>query len=336
MQTIPTERRNSVQEHPGRAFDGTPRLAGQRNGQAGQILVLFALLLPVLFAALAILVDAGYLYGQRRSAQNAADAASLAGALAVGKSGRCDATANVQANYLALRNGVASPIVSYVLSSALTPPGGPTLPVCQVSVATSITSPPFLSGVIGRTSLTAGAAATAALGGITTYGNDPTLYPQAPLLPVAVELTSLATYGFGGTVQQFTVKFTGANGFYWFLPTSTSCSDGAIDTNVTAATSFTTNVGDTITLCQYEADSALHDLALRAPVLRTVVLTSGNSGGTATVLGFAAMEVETTQYGLGIVPSIFGYFVNLGAPTPGSIGAGTSPNFGVYGVSLVK
>jgi hypothetical protein len=277
------------------------------------MLVLFALLLPVLFAALAVLVDAGYLYGQRRSAQNAADAAALAGALAVGKSGLCDTTANVQADYLSLRNGVPGPTVSYVLTSALTPPGGPTLPVCQILVATSITSPPFLSGVIGRTSLTAGAGATAALAGIATYGNDPALYPQAPLLPVAVELTSFSTYGFGGPVQQFTVKFTGANGYYWFLPTSTSCSDGAIDTNVTAATTFTTNVGDNVTLCQYESDSALHDLAVRSPVLRTVVLTSGNSGGSATVLGFAAMEVETTQYGLGIVPSIFGYFVNIAA-----------------------
>ena len=300
------------------------------------MLVLFALLLPVLFAALAVLVDAGYLYGQRRSAQNAADAASLAGALAVGKSGTCDSADTPQADYLALRNGVPNPTVSYALVSSLTPPGGPALPVCQVSVGTSISSRPFLSGVIGRSLLTAGAAATAALGGLATYGNDPTLFPQAPLLPIAIELNSFTTYGFGATVQQFTVKFTGANGFYWFLPTSTSCSDGAIDTNVTAATSFTSKVGDSITVCQYESDTALQDLASRAPVLRTVVLTSANSGSTATVLGFAAMEVETTQYGLGIVPSIFGYFVDVGAPFPGSIGAGTLPNFGVYGVTLVK
>lgn len=307
---------------------------GQR--QKGQILVIFALLLPVMFAALAVLVDGGFLYGQRRIAQNAADAAALAAALAVGTSGKCDASSNAPADYLALRNGAAGPTISYTLASSVTPSTGPTLPVCQVSVQTGIAHTPLLSGVIGRSSLQAGARATAAMSGITLYGDDPATYPRAPLLPVAIELTSFMTYGFSTTVQQFAVTYTGANGFFWFLPQGASCSDAAIDRNVTAATLFTTRVGDSATLCPLEADLALHDLALRSPVLRTVILTSSNSGGTATALGFATLQVETTQYGMGIVPSIFGYFVDLGSPTAGAIGAGTAPNFGVYGVALVK
>jgi hypothetical protein len=289
-----------------------------------------------MFTALAVLVDGGFLYGQRRIAQNAADAAATAGALAVGASGRCDATSNTPANYLALRNGAPGPTVSYTQISALTPSTGPTLPVCQVTIQSSVVHAPLISGVIGRSSLQAGAGATAAMSGVTTYGDDPATYARAPLLPVAIELTSFMTYGFGASVQQYAVTFSGANGFYWFLPTTTSCSDAAIDRNVTAATLFTTTVGGPVTLCGLESDLALHDLAVRSPVLRTVILTSSNSGGSATVLGFATMQVEATQYGEGIVPSIFGYFVAVGAPTAGTIGAGTAPNFGVYGVALVR
>jgi hypothetical protein len=310
------------------------RMGAER--QRGQVLVLFALLLPVLFAALAVLVDGGYLYGQRRSAQNAADAGALAAALAVAGSGACNGAATTAANYLALRNGAPGPGVSYTLRSVFTPPGGPALPVCQVAVTTGISAPPFLSGVIGRSALRAGATATAALAGISTYGNDPTVFKQAPLLPVAIELTSFQTYGFGSTVQQFAVTSSGANGFFWFLPTSTSCSDTAIDAAVTAATLFTAGAGNAVTICPLESDLALQDLAVRAPVLRTVVLTGSNAGGTATVLGFAYLEVETTQFGTGIVPSIFGYFVNVGAPTPGGIGAGAAPNYGLYGVALLQ
>ena len=93
------------------------------SAQRGQVLVIFALLLPVLFAMLAILIDAGMLYGERRSAQNAADAGALAAALATGSSGNCDSSASSQANTLAVANGAGVPTVSYHLVSALTPPG---------------------------------------------------------------------------------------------------------------------------------------------------------------------------------------------------------------------
>ena len=52
----------------------------ERRGERGQILVLFAVALGVLFLAAAIAFDAGMLFLERRDQQNAADAASLAGA----------------------------------------------------------------------------------------------------------------------------------------------------------------------------------------------------------------------------------------------------------------
>jgi Flp pilus assembly protein TadG len=51
--------------------------------EEGQILVLFALFSFVLFGAMALALDAGYLMAERRQAQSAADAAALAGGIAL-------------------------------------------------------------------------------------------------------------------------------------------------------------------------------------------------------------------------------------------------------------
>jgi Flp pilus assembly protein TadG len=52
----------------------------ERPGASGQILVLFALALIALLAALAVILDGGRVYAERRATQNAADAAAMAGA----------------------------------------------------------------------------------------------------------------------------------------------------------------------------------------------------------------------------------------------------------------
>src|SRR5258708_21198948 len=48
--------------------------------QPGQILVMFALALVGLMAMVALVIDGGYMYVQRRTPQTSADAAALAGA----------------------------------------------------------------------------------------------------------------------------------------------------------------------------------------------------------------------------------------------------------------
>ncbi len=53
------------------------------NKEKGQVLVLFALFSIVLFGAMALALDVGYLMSQRRQAQSAADAAALAGGVAL-------------------------------------------------------------------------------------------------------------------------------------------------------------------------------------------------------------------------------------------------------------
>ncbi len=61
------------------------RSAGRRShGEPGQLLVVFALALTGVVLAVGLVVDGGYAWAQRRSAQNAADLASLAGTRIVG------------------------------------------------------------------------------------------------------------------------------------------------------------------------------------------------------------------------------------------------------------
>ena len=60
---------------------GAVRIARSRwRSQAGQVLVIFALALPVLLGLAAIVVDAGNLFVEKRSVQKAADSAALAAA----------------------------------------------------------------------------------------------------------------------------------------------------------------------------------------------------------------------------------------------------------------
>ena len=50
-----------------------------RPRQRGQAIALFALALAAMVAGVAVVVDGGYAFAQRRVAQNAADFASMAG-----------------------------------------------------------------------------------------------------------------------------------------------------------------------------------------------------------------------------------------------------------------
>src|SRR5436190_14773369 len=59
------------------------------ESERGQALVLVALTLPLFFAIVALVVDGSTLMAKRRTVQNAADAAALAGSLELPASGPC-------------------------------------------------------------------------------------------------------------------------------------------------------------------------------------------------------------------------------------------------------
>jgi hypothetical protein len=71
-----------------------------RNQPRGQVLVLFVLALLVIVAAVGLIIDGGFAYGQRRAEQNAADFAALAGsdALLNGKNANAAALAAAAQN----------------------------------------------------------------------------------------------------------------------------------------------------------------------------------------------------------------------------------------------
>ncbi|HJR71201.1 MAG TPA: pilus assembly protein TadG-related protein [Gammaproteobacteria bacterium] len=84
----------------------------RRERDGGQVLVLFALSITVLFGAAGLAFDIGRFYSERRFLQNAADAAALAAANALIR-GETDAQADIRArevlteNFLHSPNGVA-------------------------------------------------------------------------------------------------------------------------------------------------------------------------------------------------------------------------------------
>ena len=97
----------------------TRRRRERANG--GQVLVIFALSITVLFAAAGLAFDVGRFYSERRFLQNAADAAALAAANALIR-GDTIAQADAQARDILSRNFLASP-------SGVTPALPPTTPV---------------------------------------------------------------------------------------------------------------------------------------------------------------------------------------------------------------
>ena len=60
-------------------------MSHDRSSQHGQAIALFALALSALVLGVAVVVDGGYAFAQRREAQNAADFAAMAGTRIVGQ-----------------------------------------------------------------------------------------------------------------------------------------------------------------------------------------------------------------------------------------------------------
>jgi hypothetical protein len=118
--------------------------------EKGQTLVIVAIILVVLLGMLAVIIDGGYAYSNRRSAQNAADAAALAGASELCK-GNPDSTAiSVASNQAGKNNAVADPYNGDIFVVDKT-----------ITVNTHITFNTFFASVIGVPSMTVDAVAIA-------------------------------------------------------------------------------------------------------------------------------------------------------------------------------
>lgn len=160
----------------------------KRHGQRGQAIALFALALSAIVLGVAIVVDGGYAYAQRRVAQNAADFAAMAGTRVVGMSkiGQPATATHVQSAIsatLTANNDAQLVSARYVdeegadrgdVFSATSIPNDAFGVVVEANTDWS----PFLLGLIGVDSWTASAPATA----MTTGESD-----GGAVLPVGIQ-----------------------------------------------------------------------------------------------------------------------------------------------------
>ncbi len=173
--------------------------ADRRDGraQAGQVLVITALLLMAIVGGVAIVVDGGNAFAQQRSAQNATDAAAEAGATVIGeylgKVSKTEADVYTAITTMATKDGLDSVTGYYTdwqghpldASGVVTTPGsaaqlnGGILPVRVqgVHVDGHKTFDTYFARAVGVTQYTANTGATAVAGRLTGGVFLPVVFP---------------------------------------------------------------------------------------------------------------------------------------------------------------
>ena len=144
--------------------NGRPNVKKILHAEEGQTLPLVVLFMLVLMGLLALVLDGGNGYFQRRHAQNAADAAALAAATIIVKGEFRDATVKQVATAYAQQNGAASATLVYLdqNGNVLAPSGG-NVPagLHSVRVTAQRTFSTAIAAILGRSTMTASAQATA-------------------------------------------------------------------------------------------------------------------------------------------------------------------------------
>ena len=176
----------------------------------GQVLVLFALSLTALLLMAGLVVDGGYAYSQSRTAQNAADFAAMAGTRIVGEELTGNAANGTAANvyqavqsaltannaqlagaqYVDASGNLLGDVVALGTAGGANNPG--TIPNGANGVVVNSTTSwhPFFLGIIGITTWSAGATATAitpgssAGGGMLPVGMQNSTYDNLTACPV--------------------------------------------------------------------------------------------------------------------------------------------------------
>jgi len=136
------------------------RTSSQRK-EAGQTLVIIAVAMVGLVAMLALAIDGGNMYLERRHVQNAADAAALAAARAIGKGWNDDSVQMIINEYAVIRNGADAASGTYLPSQE--PVGGGYVPEDSngVRVHATKTVSTFFAGMLGLQQATVAANAAA-------------------------------------------------------------------------------------------------------------------------------------------------------------------------------
>lgn len=138
------------------------RLHSDERGQALPLVVLFLL---VLMGVVAMVLDGGYAFAQKRRMQNAADAGALAGALVIAKGETRDAAVRQAVGQYAQQNGAITTTMIYIDANGATLPnpanGFIPSDMAALRVTTQRPFPTFFARVLGLGTMTAGAQASA-------------------------------------------------------------------------------------------------------------------------------------------------------------------------------
>lgn len=203
-----------------RALAASPGPGGGRSRQDGQIVVVFAGGIVLLFLIAGLVIDGGTAFLNRRDAQNTADVAALAGTKQLtdyylGKGpldvygtidrsaarNGCTATCTWTARYVGPRSGASFRDLGAVGAGDGAPPAG------AIGVKVDVTRQPhtYFLGVIGQSTWTISTTATAASG-------KPGSAPADQLLPIAIwRLPELKT----GTLYALTNGKDAPGNFGW-------------------------------------------------------------------------------------------------------------------------
>jgi Flp pilus assembly protein TadG len=322
-----------------------------RAGQDGQIIVVFAGGIVLLFLIAGLVIDGGTAFLNRRDAQNTADIAALAGTKqltdyylkkapfdvygAVSRSAvanGCSATCTWTAHYVGPRSGAIFQDLGVVGSGDGAPPGG------ALGVKVDVTRRPrtYFLGVIGQSTWTIDTTATAASG---TPGGA----PGGELLPIAMwELPELKT----GTIYALTNGKDAPGNFGWLAWFGTNSSKPLADSICTPNNpSFTlpawfpgdpgkTNSKSVRDCLQQWVDS-------KEPVLIPIVDQVTDTGNNTDYHVVAIAAFTITGFSQPAVDQINGRFEGTlpfseGSTVPGGITVPPSPRAPFYYIGLTQ
>jgi len=302
------------------------RLRAEWQDEAGQNLVLVALLMVVILGITAMVLDGGYAFAQRRRMQNAADAAAMAGAreLALTQDqGQAYARA---VEYAVNYNGADSASVSVNIDTG------------TVTVTATKSFPTFFAGVLGIDELTASAMAVAGYGAVAEMTSG--------VYPIAAEWQN---YQYGETYDIYAGGGPGNFGWLgWDGCTNVPCLCESLTppgnsenyVNPYDPSDHDLTIGDWVEgtpgvkNARCVRDQLNEFIANQTPI--TVVVWDEAEGQGANlnyrIAGFAVFILQS--YRLPGQNRITGYFITWVTPNPGSIQLG--PGYGLYGVKLTQ
>lgn len=271
------------------------RLTPARGDDSGAVAVMVAILMVALLGFVAVVIDVGAMYSERRQLQNGADAAALAIAqdCAKGKPA-CGVPVNTARTYAAANANDGTAGSDYRCRNALGQ-----LSSCQlgseVTVTTDGTLDHWFAPILGVDESDVGAQATAAWGGLS--GGPamlPIVFAKCLFDPTKLGVEQWLIYKDNKEIA--TCHATGPPGGFGWLQSDGQCS-ALVDTSTAETFSDTGNNPN-----GFLAECAATLAALKnSPALLPVYIESSGNGqyGTYKLYGFAAFQLTGWRFGGG-------------------------------------